>query len=319
MKTTMTERDKKLLTGMLIGVIIVAIGYWGIRPQLKQYAALQSKIEKEEEEKKINQMKLANVGMIEIQAEEYEQKVLEKKDEFYQIKNSSEIDRMMTELALDTNLDIYDLNFSVPKTPTQRMAYQFSSLYAWQKEAKENLEKADELTTSSSSTGLLDDLKEEDEDTSDFSGDSSMDIMDEMLVEEGGYQPNTEIYAVPVTMSVGGEVAALEKFIEKIINNDKRVLLVSYAWGNYRDIYGRDVSSGVTYNSSPDQKENLGEDSSEVEKNVVTKRSLTVKLEIYMCDTASVVENMNLDEDTGAAAEESEGTGEDASDDLLED
>ena len=319
MKTTMTERDKKLLTGMLIGVIIVAIGYWGIRPQLKQYTALQSKIEKEEEEKKINQMKLANVGMIEIQAEEYEQKVLEKKDEFYQIKNSSEIDRMMTELALDTNLDIYDLNFSVPKTPTQRMAYQFSSLYAWQKEAKENLEKADELTTSSSSTGLLDDLKEEDEDTSDFSGDSSMDIMDEMLVEEGGYQPNTEIYAVPVTMSVGGEVAALEKFIEKIINNDKRVLLVSYAWGNYRDIYGRDVSSGVTYNSSPDQKENLGEDSSEVEKNVVTKRSLTVKLEIYMCDTASVVENMNLDEDTGAAAEESEGTGEDASDDLLED
>ena len=49
MKTNMNERDKKLLVGMLIGVIIVAVGYWGIRPQLKQYFALAEKIEKEED------------------------------------------------------------------------------------------------------------------------------------------------------------------------------------------------------------------------------------------------------------------------------
>ena len=36
MKTQMTERDKKLLVGMFIFVIIVAIGYWGIIPQIKE-------------------------------------------------------------------------------------------------------------------------------------------------------------------------------------------------------------------------------------------------------------------------------------------
>ena len=43
MKTQMTERDKKLLVGMFIFVIIVAIGYWGIIPQIKAYNKLGTK------------------------------------------------------------------------------------------------------------------------------------------------------------------------------------------------------------------------------------------------------------------------------------
>ena len=78
MKTNMTERDKRLLVGMLLFVIIVAVGYWGILPQYKRYKKLETKIEQEEEEQKLNKMKIANLAMIEMQAEEYEQKIAEK-------------------------------------------------------------------------------------------------------------------------------------------------------------------------------------------------------------------------------------------------
>ena len=73
---------------MFLFVIIVAVGYWGILPQVKRYRALESKIEKEEDEKQLNQMKIANLGLIEMQAEEYEEKIAERKDEFYQIMKS---------------------------------------------------------------------------------------------------------------------------------------------------------------------------------------------------------------------------------------
>ena len=129
MKSTMTERDKKLLVGMFIGVIIVAIGYWGILPQIKAYYSISDKIEKEEKIKKINQIKLLNVGTIQIQADDYESRIAEKKDEFFQILSSSEVDKMMTEMATSNNLDIYDLSFKVPTTPSERMAYKNSQLY----------------------------------------------------------------------------------------------------------------------------------------------------------------------------------------------
>ena len=48
MKTNMTDKDKRLLVGMFIFVIIVAIGYWGVIPQIKAYSELGEKIEKEE-------------------------------------------------------------------------------------------------------------------------------------------------------------------------------------------------------------------------------------------------------------------------------
>ena len=49
MKTNMTDKDKRLLVGMFMFVIIVAIGYWGVIPQIKAISDLETKIESEEE------------------------------------------------------------------------------------------------------------------------------------------------------------------------------------------------------------------------------------------------------------------------------
>ena len=342
MKTNMTESDKRLLTGMLLFVIIVAIGYWGILPQVKRYRKLESKIEKEEDEKKLNQMKIANLGLIEMQAEEYEQKISERKDEFYQIMKSSEIDKMMTEMATDSDLDIYELNFTMPSSPTERMAYQYSALYQRQQELKAEYEaNEDEEMDTMASTKKSDDMdvdgKEDGEggknDSSKAEGTSSAaKLMEEMMGdEEGGYQPNTDIYAIPVTMTVGGELEDLDEFIDNIIAMDKRILLVGYSWGEFRDVIRRDANGNVIRETSGDSKTGTvsssattdsaeasdgtesgisTNDLSNVQVEVVTRKSLTVRLEIYMCDTASIDASLN-----GVGKDSEEGTAEDGSED----
>lgn len=289
MKTNMTERDKKLLVGMFIGVIIVAIGYWGIRPQLKKYFALQEKIEKEEDTKTINEQKMLNVGAISAMADGYEEKISERKDEFYPIMSSSELDRMMTQMAVGHNLNIYDLSFNMPSSPTARLAYQNSSLYAWQLEAMANYAGEEEDSASDTVNALLgDEAESEDQET--VSDKSEEDIMSDVMGgEEGGYQPNTDIYAVPVTITVGGDVYDLEQFIAEINNLDKRALLLGYSWGEFREVVRRDADGNIISSESSTSSEGVSADElSDANLEVVTRKSLTVRLEIYMCDTSDV-------------------------------
>lgn len=295
MKTNMTERDKKLLVGMFIGVIIVAVGYWGIRPQLKQYFALAEKIEKEEDTQKLNKQKLLNVGSIEVQADGYEEKIAERKDEFYPVMTSSEVDRMMTQMAVGHNLNVYDLSFNMPSSPTARLAYQNSSLYAWQLEAMANYSEEGESSASDKVDSLLDeeDSDEDSGETNDKSsvpGKSEEDIMSDVMGgEEGGYQPNTDIYAVPVTITVGGDVYDLEQFIAEINNLDKRALLLGYSWGEFREVVRRDADGNIISSESSTSSEGVSTDElSDSNLEVVTRKSLTVRLEIYMCDISDV-------------------------------
>ncbi len=222
MKTNMTERDKKLLVAMFIGVIIVAIGYWGILPQIKQCKTLEAKIQREEAIQKLNKTKILNAGTLEIQADDYEARIAERKDEFYPIMTSSQVDRMMTEMALDSDLNIYDLSFNMPSTPTSRMAYSNSALYTRQQQMLAEY-KPEETTESSSDDDLLTETTEATESKSTKSDDKKVkmpteteeDVMAAVIGGvEGGYQPNTDIYAVPITITVGGNISDLENFIE---------------------------------------------------------------------------------------------------------
>ena len=302
MNTNMTERDKKLLVGMLIGVLIVAIGYWGIIPQIKAYSELGTSIEKEEETQKLNKMKIANTSLIEMQAEDYEKKLAGVKDDFYQILTSAEVDQMLTELATKRKLYIYDLKFSMPKEPSTRTAYIYSGLFTKQqemikayKDAKAKAEKAEKAAKKAE-----EEAKKEGDDssskTSSKSKETTKDLMETITgAEEGGYQPNTQIYAVPVSFTVGGEVAALEDFLEEVSDMDKTVLLTSYSWGEFRSYVVRDAYGNVISDSEGTSitQETTTEDETVAEPvaipvNTKARKTLTVCLEIYMCDTKGV-------------------------------
>ena len=308
MKTNMTERDKKLLFGMLIGVIIVAIGYWGIIPQIKAYSDLEAQIEKEEETQKLNKLKISNSSLIEMQAEEYEEELAKVKDDFYQIMTSAEVDQMLTGLATKRELNIYELKFSMPTKPTGRMAYVNSALYQRQLESKKEYQDAQDKANSASNKKTTEETSTEDSTstTSKSSNTNSSKATSELMESinggiVGGYQPNTEIYAVPVTITVGGEVSALENFLEELGQLDKTALLTSYTWGEYRTYVIRDAngniisstgSNGVTTAVTAD---GTGVTAEQLVEDTTVRKSLTVKLEVYMCDTSAV----NADETEG--------------------
>jgi hypothetical protein len=265
-------------------------------------------------------MKIMNLSAIQIQADDYEKKIAEKKDEFFQIMSSSDIDRMMTEMAVDNSLEIYELKFNMPDKPTDRMAYKYSLLYGIQQIQKseyKSSKKADGKTTASEDSSDKKDDKEEDEDSSKKTSSSkkaSTDVLEDTLGDaEGGYQPNTDIYAVPVTMTVGGKVEDLESFIDDIIKIDKRSLLVSYTWGEYKDIVRRDangnVIKSVTDTGSASKDKDNSEEDEEIVVDTAVRKSLTVKIEIYMCDTSDIADvpsDSEANEETKEAEETAE-------------
>ena len=132
MKTQMTERDKKLLVGMFIFVIIVAIGYWGIIPQIKAYNKLATKIDKEEVTKSVNEQKVSNLIFVESMCEEYEETMAENKAKFYDMMSEAEIDFLLTTRAVQHDLEAYSLSIDIPSSPSDRNAYIYSELYKQQ-------------------------------------------------------------------------------------------------------------------------------------------------------------------------------------------
>ena len=304
MKTNMTERDKKLLVFMFMVVIIVGIGYWGVIPQIKAANSYTSKAEDEEAEKKINQLKIVNAAGIEMQADEYRNDIAERKNEFYQIMSNSEIDRMMTEMAEGEDLEIYDLTFSMPENPSPRLAYENSDLYMQQVRQMEEFMKEEDEGEDEAMAAVNSGNPAATTDKKSTKGkkkiQTTAEVNDEIMGAEDGYQMNTDIYAVPVSMTVGGNISDLNSFLNKIIHADKRILLVSYTWGDYREILEYDDEGNyIGRSSTTDTTDTSGVTAEEVENEevkTVDKKSLTVKIEIYMCDTSSVASETDAEE-----------------------
>ena len=299
MKTTMTEKDKRLLVGMFMFVIIVAIGYWGIIPQIKAYSELESKIEKEESTQKINKMKIANAGLIEMQVEDYEEKLDAVKDDFYPILTSAEVDRMFTQMALNKKLNIYELIFNMPQAPTERLAYIYSPLNQLQLEQQESygdLEAAAESTGNKSS-----DDKSKSKDSTEASSESAKKdnkAMQEMTnsmmgAAEGSYAPNTRVYAVPVSITVGGEVKDLEAFLEELNGLEKCSLVTGFSWGEYQNYKTWAATNGTAVSTVTTDSTETGDGvtAEDLVTNTTLKKSLTVRLEIYMLDTSALDES----------------------------
>ena len=103
-------------------------------------------------------------------------------------------------------------------------------------------------------------------------------------------------------MTVGGNISKLNAFLNKIIHADKRILLVSYTWGDYREILEYDADgnyvgrSTATASATTDASGVTSEEVENEEVKTVDKKSLTVKIEIYMCDTSAVASDTDAEE-----------------------
>lgn len=283
MKTTMTERDKKLLLGMFIFVIVVAIGYWGIIPQIKAYNKLGTKIDKEEVTKNVNEQKVSNLIFVESMCEEYEETMAENRAKFYDMMSEAEIDFLLTTKAINHNLEAYSLNIDIPNSPSDRMAYIYSDLYnqqiEWEKQREllyldEDVEEDDLLGTDDDKK---DDDDEEEEETVDIFGNT--DIVGE----------NTDVYVAKVTLSLGGDEADLKAYLDELMASDKKILITSFSWGEYRT--QKPVTVTIEEMVQAEEKaeaeastETTTTKKTETKYELVTVKSLTISMEIYMCE-----------------------------------
>lgn len=239
MQIAMTERDKKLIVILSVIVIIVAIGYWFIRPALKDVKEMKEEISEQEELYKLNKIKLAQIPVMEVDIEDNNAEIDNLKDEFYPMMNSDEIDKYFTSMVLQRNLFAYDLNIEMESSPTSLEPYQYSAAASQFSDEvyEEESEEADDSEDSS------DDL---------YNDDLYMDIFEDE--EENAKPVNTNIYAANITMRLGGSEEDMMKLIDDLSVTDHRLLVRGYTWtitkntvvGEDTPIEGNDITDTHT-------------------------------------------------------------------------
>ena len=78
---------------------------------------------------------------------------------------------------------------------------------------------------------------------------------------------------------------AIHNFLNQIINSEKKILITSYSWGEYKTI--REVVN-------PTVEEN---EDGRITQEEITQKSLTISMEIYMCDKVDEVEEAPAEEE----------------------
>ena len=274
MKSNLTEKDKRLLLFMFIFVIVVSIGYWGIIPQIKQYRELEGEIEKETVKQSINEQKVMNLFLVEDQCSTYEEEMAEDRAKFFDMMTEADIDRMLTTNAVSNGLEIYSFSVNIPDKPSSRMAYVYSDLYQEQLEYEQQQRLAEKnFTEGKSDEEELEELSSSKKESSDKDSDEKA-VESEVVDVFGNTDTigtNTDVYAARVTISLGGDEAALHRFLNQMIESDKKVLITSYNWGEYKT-----TKEIKTKSTEDDEKES-------VEKEIVIVKSLTITMEFYMC------------------------------------
>ena len=73
MQMQMTEKDKKLISGLAVFVILVAGGYWGVLPMVKNIIAYNGQIKDAQARQEMNEIKIAQVSLLETDNEKVEE------------------------------------------------------------------------------------------------------------------------------------------------------------------------------------------------------------------------------------------------------
>lgn len=137
MKTEMTERDKKLLVFLVLFVIVVGIGYWGVYPMAKAIVDYNGQIAEEQEKKQINDLKIAELPLLEAENVRLEEDIDNAKADYYPMMTSDQVDKMFTGLALTYNLYAYDMDIHMEEDETTLEPYQYSEKATAQSEEDE--------------------------------------------------------------------------------------------------------------------------------------------------------------------------------------
>ncbi len=210
MQMAMTERDKKLIVMLAIIVIVVSIGYWGIRPAIQALIEANEGITEQEEIKELNDLKVAQIPVLQDRTEEYEAEVDKMSEQYLPYMNSDEIDKMFTGMVLERGLFAYDLDISLENIPTSLAPYAYS------------LMATDPYYSSSS--------EEEEEEELGALAALEREASNTQTEEETEENFNDVVYKAHLVLRIGGDLDELHKFIDDMEAYEKKILITGYRW-----------------------------------------------------------------------------------------
>ena len=248
MKIELTERDKKLLTFMGVFVIVVIIGYYFIIPQLKKASEYEDEIAEQEIIKSVNETKIMQLPVVEVNNEELEKLIIGAKDNYYPMMDSEQIDRLVTNTVIEKyGLVSFDLNIG-EKTLTSLSPYMYSQkALTGESDARERALNAAAPIVSEDGMIMFADAAE---------GDSTGS-------EEGNYTSTeaTGIYMVPIQMRLSGNKDNITRLLDDLALSEKKLRLVDYTTNVEQIIIPHEDGT----------------------QEIFTTDSLNISVELYMC------------------------------------
>ena len=237
MTTNITERDKKLLYGLGIIVIIALFYIGGIRPLHKAIANKESEIEEEQETHDIIQTKIMYTSVVNTYVEEANKNVDAKSARYYKMMDASEVDRLFTKYALSNKLTIADLRITMPEAPALFIPYPYSLSQQMQNKRVEE---------AAAAAAAKEALEEESSKSKKKSGGEKTDAVEESKFDvdalngEATDTSGSGVYIVDVGLDVYGSEKGAIKLLDKLAANES-IHINSYSWSD-------DVNSIIGFN-----------------------------------------------------------------------
>ena len=139
MTLKVTERDKKIL--IVLGIVLVILGLTvGIlMPLAEDTQELSEKITEAEIEKQEKEMKVVSLPGIRTREEQSQKDLAAMQDKYYPVMKSVEIDRMMTNTAVNCGIQVTNMDIKMPDFTAYTMLPNYSDLvYGTEQENSEN-------------------------------------------------------------------------------------------------------------------------------------------------------------------------------------
>lgn len=146
LQTELTARDRKLLRMLLVLLIVVGFVMLGIHPLYRSYDFLREKKTQAEENRKINEKKVAEESELEQKKGQLMADAERMTTQYYPIMTSSEVDKLVTGIVLNEGLLSKNLSIQMPDEAVDMQPYTYSELNANTTDTDE--EETDDLDSS---------------------------------------------------------------------------------------------------------------------------------------------------------------------------
>lgn len=115
MKLTLTPRDKKLLIGLAVFLLIVGGGFGIVLPLKQAGNRLSDELQEEKTIMEENQQKIDGLEALEEEREEAGARLSILSQDYFPVMTSMEIEKMMTRLSMDKGVLMKDIEISMPE------------------------------------------------------------------------------------------------------------------------------------------------------------------------------------------------------------